>query len=115
MVLGPHICGGICVFIFDVKCSSKCSESFSNMIILNRCTQVSDQDISVIGTGIKELRSLIDLSLNFSYKLFGVMYTKPFCEGHEAYWDNLFVVIFCFIILAWNVPKWSGILINKII
>ncbi len=37
---------------------------FDNDVFLNRGTQVSDPGISALGTGLKELKSLTNLSLN---------------------------------------------------
>ncbi len=40
---------------------------FDNDVFLNRDTQVSDPGLSDLGTGLKELKSLTNLSLNFRY------------------------------------------------
>ena len=55
-------------FFFIYFCcvaSAKGAESFFNTIILNSYTEVSDQGLSALGAGIKELRSLTNLSLDF--------------------------------------------------
>jgi hypothetical protein len=49
------------------KANSSKLEIFFKTIILNRGAEVSDQDLSALGKGIKELRSLTNLSLNFRY------------------------------------------------
>jgi hypothetical protein len=54
-------------FISVVKRSAKGAESFLNTIFLNSETYVSDQGLSALGSGIKELRSLTNLSLTFRY------------------------------------------------
>ncbi len=40
---------------------------FDNDVFVNRGTKVSDQGLSVLGTGLKEQKSLTNLSLNFRY------------------------------------------------
>ncbi len=40
---------------------------FDNDVFINRYTQVSDPGISVLGTGLRELKSLTNLSLNLEY------------------------------------------------
>ena len=40
---------------------------FDNDVFLNRRTQVSDNGLSALGTALKELKSLTNLSLNFRY------------------------------------------------
>jgi hypothetical protein len=42
-------------------------EYFFKIIILNSGTLVSDQGLSALGVGIKELRSLTDFSLDLEY------------------------------------------------
>jgi hypothetical protein len=42
-------------------------ESFLNTIIFSKVKAVSDQGLLGLGAGIKELRSLTDLSLDFGY------------------------------------------------
>ena len=55
------------VFISFEHLSAKAADYFFNTIILNRDTKVSDQGLSVLGAGIKELRCLTKLSLSFLY------------------------------------------------
>ncbi len=40
---------------------------FDNDVFLNRHTNVSDNGLSALGTALKELKSLTNLSLNFQY------------------------------------------------
>ncbi len=40
---------------------------FNNDVFLNRSTEVSDPGLSALGTGLKELKSLTNLSLNLMY------------------------------------------------
>ncbi len=40
---------------------------FENDVFLNRATVVSDPGLSALGTGLKELKSLTNLSMNFKY------------------------------------------------
>ncbi len=40
---------------------------FDNDVFVNRETKVSDQGLSALGTGLKYLKSLTNLSLNFLY------------------------------------------------
>ncbi len=40
---------------------------FDNDVFLNRGTKVSDPSLSALGIGLKELKSLTNLSLNFEY------------------------------------------------
>ncbi len=40
---------------------------FDNNVCLNRGTKVSDQGLSALGIGLKELKSLTNLSLDFRY------------------------------------------------
>ncbi len=40
---------------------------FDNDVFLNSPTQVSDNGLSALGTALKELKSLTNLSLNFRY------------------------------------------------
>ena len=42
-------------------------DAFNKRKILNSESQVSDQGLSALGAGIKELRILTKLSLNFRY------------------------------------------------
>ncbi len=41
--------------------------TFDNDVFLNSGTKVSDPGLSTLGTGLKELKSLTILSLNFMY------------------------------------------------
>ena len=87
------------VFLFWL-CSALPKVLF-NAIILNSGTQVSDQDLSALGQGIKELRSLTNLSLDLRYLNYNYFleFKKPFCKVLIAFWGDLFVVKFCFFIL----------------
>ncbi len=40
---------------------------FDNDVFLNRGTNVSDQGLSALATGLKDLKSMTNLSLNFEY------------------------------------------------
>ena len=55
--------------IFRNSCDflAELAEFFFTMIILNSYTQVSDQGLSALGVGIKELRSLTNLALDLRY------------------------------------------------
>jgi hypothetical protein len=70
------------------------------MIIINSYTQVSNQGLSALGAGFKELESMTNLSLKFEYfnLNYFVEFTKPFCEVPAAFWGELSVVTFCFFI-----------------
>ncbi len=41
--------------------------TFDKVVFLNRKTKLSDRGLSALGTGLKELKSLTNLSLNFEY------------------------------------------------
>ena len=91
---GRAFCGFILFFISIVLHFAKYA------IILNRNTKLSDQGLSALASGIKELESLTNLSLNFKYfnENYIVEFMKPFCEVPAAFWGELFVVTFCFLI-----------------
>ncbi len=40
---------------------------FDNDVFLNRSWQVSDNGLSALGTALKELKNLTDLSMEFTY------------------------------------------------
>jgi phage-related protein len=89
-----------------------------NTIILNSDNQVSDQGLSALGAGIKELRSLNNLSLTFRYFNLNylVKFTKPFCEVPATFWGELFVVTFTFFVsVVYRSAKGAESFVNTII
>ncbi len=56
---------------------------FDNDVFINSNTQVSDPGISALGTGLKELKSLTNLSLHFRYFYFNslIHFRKTLSQG----------------------------------
>ncbi len=67
---GPHLMANV-KFIFDID------------VFVNRGTKVLDKGLSALGTGLKELKSLTNLSLNFEYLKFKLLgyFRKKFSGG----------------------------------
>jgi hypothetical protein len=87
-------------------------KKFFKTIILNRNMKVSGEGLSELGAGIKELRSLTNLSLNFEFINLNYFFAfaKPFCEASAAYWSELYEVTCCFLFCCVAHPKRLGVL-----
>ena len=90
---------------------------FLTLLISIRGAQVSDQGLSLLGTCIKELRTLTNLWLNFRYfyQNYFFEFTKPFCEVSVAFGEFFVITFIIFISVVLRSRKGAKFFFNWII